>query len=488
MLHMLHDIFVIGDRLGIGATAEVFAAFEKATGEKRALKVFTPLVLSDPDTVKRIEAEVSALQRLSHPNIVRLFASHSFAEELALELEFVDGTDLRAWRRGYDLRLHEPLLWLLCQVARGIGCAHEHGILHRDLKPENILISRDGDVKLTDFGLARQLDAVTMTKSGLLAGSIGYMAPEMLDGERCSPLSDVFSFGAVAYELLSGVNPFAGPNPQAMMKKMLQGQHRPLGELVPGLPPRVEALAHSCLATRPLERPGSIWHVEAELMSLLAGSPLLRLAKGLVGLNSREQLLEKAFVAKKRELEERRAALPEGDRKAAILLARDWSFVFPDSAAPAEVLAALPAEPGNRRALYYALPLLLLFFLGGSYLLWPSGREKQAPFAAPEATPTASSAPLPSAATDTDTLKAVSAAPAPAPNREPATGFIRVIADDDVTLFLDGAEVPRARWNKIPADPGRRRIKLVKEGFLPIENVIRVSAGKIAVVNTKGGE
>ncbi|WP_435337897.1 serine/threonine protein kinase, partial [Acinetobacter sp. LH3_13] len=95
------------------------------------------------------------------------------------------------------------------------------------------LISRTGDVKLTDFGLARQLDAVTMTKSGLLAGSIGYMAPEMLDGERTTALSDVFSFGAVAYELLAGENPFAAPSPQAMMKKMMHGQFRPLCELVP---------------------------------------------------------------------------------------------------------------------------------------------------------------------------------------------------------------------------------------------------------------
>src|SRR5205814_961378 len=130
------------------------------------------------------EGEVAALAALSHQNIVRLYGSHHEGEELALELEFVDGTDLRVWRRGYDLRLHEPILWILCQIARGIGCAHEHGILHRDLKPENVLISRFGDVKLSDFGLARSLDAVTMTKSGLMAGSIGYMAPEMLDGER----------------------------------------------------------------------------------------------------------------------------------------------------------------------------------------------------------------------------------------------------------------------------------------------------------------
>lgn len=477
---MLHDNFVIQERLGIGATAEVFSAIEKSTQARRALKVFTPLVLSDPDTVKRIEGEVNALQRFSHANIVRLYSSHSYPGELALELEFVDGTDLRLWRKSYDLRLLDPLLWILCQVARGIGCAHEHGVLHRDLKPENILIAKNGDVKLTDFGLARQLDAVTMTKSGLLAGSIGYMAPEMLDGERCSTLSDVFSFGAVAYELLSGVNPFAGPNPQSMMKKMMNGQYRPLGELVPGLPERAEKLVHACLATSPQLRPTSIWHVEAELMSMLSAAPLVKLCRKLVSVTSRQEVLESAFLEKKRELEQRREQLSGVMNRAPwLLLAREWSFVFPDSPAPAEILGAIPSE--QRRAVtqrWAAAAILLLLFIGAGFVLWPETKSPVATVV--DAVATKAAAPQPPPVTE--------APPAPAPVRAPANGWIKVIADDDVRLLLDGAEVPRARWNRIPADPGRRRIRLIKEGFLPIENIIRVSPGKTAVVNTKGGE
>ncbi len=477
---MLRDTFVIQERLGIGATAEVFAAVCQNTKAKRALKVFTPLVLSDPDTVKRIEGEVSALRLLNHPNIVRLYGSHSFPEELALELEFVDGSDLRLWRKHFELRINEPLLWVLCQVARGIGCAHEHGVLHRDLKPENILISRAGDVKLTDFGLARQLDAVTMTKSGLLAGSIGYMAPEMLDGERCSQQSDIFSFGAVAYELLAGVNPFAGPNPQSMMKKMMTGQFRPLGELVPGLPVAAEKLVHACLSTNPKNRPASIWHVEAELMSLLTSSPLHRFAKSLVSLTQRQSVLEAAFLEKKLELERRREDL--AGPEAAILLAREWSYVFPDSPVPAEILGGLNPEK-KKKAVWLSAAALLLVFVGLGVAYW-SAEKVKGPVA-------------PVSALVTEEVKSVAAAPAPMPQPSPevnkasisvppALGWIKVLADEDVRVLLDGAEVPRSQWNKIPADPGRRRIRLVKEGFLPIENVIRVSNGKTAVVNAKG--
>lgn len=440
------------------------------------------MVLADPDTVKRIEAEVSALRTLRHPNIVHLFTAHSAPDELALELEYVRGSDLRQWRKGYSISLHEPVLWILSQVARGIGCAHENGILHRDLKPENVLVSETGEVKLTDFGLARQLDAVTMTKSGLLAGSIGYMAPEMLDGENCTPLSDVFSFGAVAYELLGGVNPFAGPNPQSMMKRMLSGEFRPLGELVPGLPPRIETLIHSCLALQPSRRPASIWHVEAELMNAIAATPLLKHCRSLVSGIDRSRALEPAFVDKRRELEARRAALG-GSRPETISLAREWSFVLPDSTAPHELLSALGSDDKPSPYLRAAAVLLLMLFVGsGGWLFWLATRRTPMPVAATPAV--TAPAPIPTPAPVNDTIAVRSAAPAPTP----ALGWIRVEADDDVTLFLDGAEVPRSEWKHIPADPGQRRLKLVKAGFLPIENVIPVRAGKTAVVHAKGNQ
>jgi tRNA A-37 threonylcarbamoyl transferase component Bud32 len=474
---MLNDIFVINERLGIGATAEVFAARRRDTNDPRALKIFTPLVLSDPDTVKRIEGEVSALRALQHTNIVHLFAAHSAPNELALELEYVCGSDLRAWRKEYSLNLHEPLLWILCQIARGIGCAHENGILHRDLKPENVLVSERGEVKLTDFGLARQLDAITITKSGLLAGSLGYMAPEMLDGERCSTLSDVFSFGAVAYELLAGVNPFAGPNPQSMLKRMFSGEIRPLGELVPGLPDAITALVQSCLALDPQKRPASIWHVQGDLMSALAGGAGHgKHYRALISRLNRTPAIEAAFLEKRRELEARREALLPGNRATAIALAREWSYALPDSPAPAEILAALsePRRPAVWQKVLAATLLLLFLGSGGWLLLLTRSTEPAAVLAPPIST-----VPIPTAQ---DKIILPAAAPS-----TPRLGWIRVAADNDVRLYLDGAEIPRAQWNHIPADPGQRRLKLVKEGFLPIENVIPVRAGKTAVVNAKGG-
>ena len=482
---MLENLFTLDRRLGIGATAEVYLGFRRDDHTPRALKIFTPIVLSDEETVRRIQVEVETLQALSHPNIVRLYQSHGDQDELALELEFVDGSDLRRWAEKYKTHLAEPKLWILCQVARGLACAHENGILHRDLKPENILISKSGDVKLTDFGLARQLDSVTMTKSGLLSGSIGYMAPEILDGQRPTAQADLFSFGAVAYELLAGKNPFWGSNPQAALKCLVNGKFRPLAEVTAGVPPTVLAIIEQCLALDPSSRPRSIWHVEAELMHALGYSPMHKLARALVS-HEHDHYLTPAFTEKRKELAARREQLPATDSAPWLLLLRDWNYAFPNDPEAAALLAGVPAAPVNpwRRRALPALAALLLLFIGTGWWLWP--REP--------ATVATTTPPSPLV---TDSISVPAAAPVPAAATQAPValtarpsvehGWIRVEADPDVEIFVDGKFIPQSRWGRITVKPGTRALRMVKQGFLPIENKIEVRANQTAVVKAKGG-
>jgi serine/threonine protein kinase len=478
---VLHDNFIIHERLGVGATAEVFAAVSRADGSLRALKVFSPLVLEDADTIRRIETESEALRRLKHPNIVRLLGTCRSANEFALELELVQGTDLRRWRRDYSLRLVEPLVWILSQVAKGVACAHENGVLHRDLKPENILIANSGEVKLTDFGLARQLDTVTMTKSGLLTGSMGYMAPELINGERSTEAADLFSFGTVAYELLCGKNPFAGPNPQSVLKKVLTGQFTPLDAEIPGLPAKLVSLIHLCLSPDPARRPQSIWHVEAELMALLARSPLHRLCPALVAVEKRTTVLELAYQEKRRELAARRERLlAEGRREGLVELATEWSRLFPDAQESAEILASLP-EPGRKAFPYRTAAVAALLLLLLIPLFWWQLRPprqitvSQMPPAQPEPHAAQARPPQEAAPQSPQVMR-----PAPRPK-----GWLQVDADDDVTVFVDNKQIPQRLWARIPVEAGTRRLRLVKAGFLPIENEIEVKANKVAVVKAK---
>lgn len=477
---MLKDAFHFDRRLGIGATAEVFLVREKVSGTPRALKVFTPLVMAHQETVERIRLEMELLGKLTHPNIVHLYGGHGAGEEFALELEYVEGGDLRAWKKNYSLPLVEPLVWILCQVARGLSGAHEQGILHRDLKPENILVARNGEVKLSDFGLARQLDSVTMTRSGLLTGSIGYLAPEILSAERPDQRSDIFSFGAVAYELFTGKNPFAAETAQASVKKLLDGKFSPLTEQVPALPKRVAELVEKCLASDPAQRPASIWHVEGELQLALAGNAVARFNKDLVSLDARTSVLAAAFEEKKAELELRRAEAAE--IPARIALAREWAHIFPNAAEPMEILGSLPNQAPvgltKKRALaLVALLLLTLFPLGWHY--WHRSTREEISISAALATPP------PVITPESPTVPAAPVRPT-APARPPV-GWIKVYADPEVQVFLDDQAIPQERWDRIQAAPGLRQLKLVKAGYLPIVNRIEVKANKTAVVKARGG-
>lgn len=455
---MFTQTFSLDRRLGVGATAEVFLAHVNASGEARALKVFTPLVLSDADTVRRVRMEMEALQKLSHPNIVRLFGGHGNDKAFALELEYVDGSDLRAWRAKYSLPFTEPLFWILCQIARG-------------LKPENVLVSKNGEVKLTDFGLARELDAVTMTKSGLLSGSIGYIAPEILSGEPADHRSDIFSFGAVAYELLSSKNPFGANTPQGSMKKLLAGEFLPLAESSAELPPTVVQIIEKCLALDPSLRPPSIWHIEGELQLALRSSPLARMCRSLVSTNERDRFMVAAYEAKRRQLGQRRNSLARGN-EASIALARDWAHLFPSAPEPLEILQTLrkPAQL-KRRLVIAAIALILLLPL---FWFFPSREDAELDQVVATPAPTIQAKPI--------------AAPPPAPAvSRPKIGWIKVFADPDVQLFLDEKLVPQEKWDRIEASAGLRNLKLVKEGFLPIVNAIEVKAGKVVVVKARGG-
>ena len=136
--------FVIDRLLGIGATAEVFSARNLSAGRDVALKIFSPIVSRDSELVERLRSEAEILGRLRHPNVVSTFGIQNRDGAFAIELELVDGVDLRRWveKSQSQIPFAEPAMWILVQIARGLGAAHEIGALHRDLKPENILISK----------------------------------------------------------------------------------------------------------------------------------------------------------------------------------------------------------------------------------------------------------------------------------------------------------------------------------------------------------
>jgi serine/threonine protein kinase len=205
--------------LGAGGMGEVYRARDKKLDRDVAVKVLPPSLARDADALARFEREAKAVAALSHPNILAIhdFGTHDGTAYAVTEL--LEGDTLRGKLDGGAISQRNALDWSL-QVARGLSAAHGKGVVHRDLKPENVFVCNDGHVKILDFGLAKRVgmigpDEQTMeqagsghTEAGTVMGTMGYMSPEQLRGLPVDHRSDIFSFGAILYELLSGRKAF----------------------------------------------------------------------------------------------------------------------------------------------------------------------------------------------------------------------------------------------------------------------------------------
>src|SRR5947209_15912042 len=211
--------YEIQSLLGAGGMGEVYRARDTRLRRDVAIKVLPVSLLHDPERLRRFEQEAQAAAALNHPNILAVFQMGTYEGAPYLVTELLDGGTLRDILRRGPLPLRKAIDYCV-QIAHGLAAAHEKGIVHRDLKPENMFITSDGRAKILDFGLARQMFAFARadltnsptldrhTDPGTVLGTVGYMSPEQVRGEAGDHRSDIFSFGAVLYELLSGRRAF----------------------------------------------------------------------------------------------------------------------------------------------------------------------------------------------------------------------------------------------------------------------------------------
>ncbi len=249
--------FKIIRRLGKGGMAEVYLAEQGSLNRQVAIKVLRPEFLSDANYVKRFQHEATAAGGLNHPNIVQVYTIGEQGGLHYIAQEYVRGNNLRDFMRKKG-RLELPIaLHLLRQVAAALQVAGSAGIVHRDIKPENILLTKKGEAKVADFGLAQLSqgsDRVALTQVGITMGTPLYMSPEQAAGKQVDHRSDLYSFGAMAYHMLAGQPPFQGDTAVAVAVQHLNEKPRPLKEYRPDLPQPVCDLVHKLIAKRKDER------------------------------------------------------------------------------------------------------------------------------------------------------------------------------------------------------------------------------------------
>ncbi|GEM_PF-4977141 len=245
--------YALRERIGSGGMATVYRAVQPALNRDVAVKVLPLRLSSDATFVERFKQEAVAIARLRHPNILAVF---DFGEQdgvMYMVTEFVGGGTLadklgRPWPPSQVLALATPL-------AAALDYAHVHGIVHRDLKPANVLLTPSGEPILSDFGLARLLQsAQRLTASGAALGTPEYMAPEQAMGEAVGPAADIYAFGVILYEMLTGAVPFPGETPVAIILAHLHQPPPPLRRANPSLSEATEAVVMQCLAKEPTDR------------------------------------------------------------------------------------------------------------------------------------------------------------------------------------------------------------------------------------------
>jgi serine/threonine-protein kinase len=267
---LIADRYELEELVGSGGMSTVFRARDQQLGRRIAIKILHERYGDDPEYVERFRREARAVARLSHPNIVTVIDRGDDEGRQYIVFEHVEGENLK------DLVLRTgrlPLrraLELALAVADGLAFAHEHGLVHRDVKPQNVLLSREGEVKVTDFGIARSLDVEHgVTQTGTVLGTGEYLAPEQASGEPVSPATDVYSLGVVLWELLMGETPFTGENFVAVALRHVNEPLPSLREQRPDVPPRLAAAVERALVKDPARRFSSMAAFAAELRACL---------------------------------------------------------------------------------------------------------------------------------------------------------------------------------------------------------------------------
>lgn len=247
--------YLVLSKVAHGGMSTVYLASDQRLGRNIALKMLRPHLAADEAFVARLQREAQSAASLSHPHVVQIHDHAAGPEHAYLVFEFIDGYTLRDVIGGNGALSPRQALDLLDPVVEGLAAAHHAGLVHRDVKPENVLISHQGWVKIGDFGLSRAV--TTSTNTSTLLGTVGYIAPELAQGQGGDARSDIYSAGIMLYELLTGQQPFRSEMPVAVVMAHIRDEVPAPSLAVPGLPPVMDELVRYMTEKDPDHRPAN---------------------------------------------------------------------------------------------------------------------------------------------------------------------------------------------------------------------------------------
>lgn len=280
---LLAGRYELGETLGRGGMAEVLEAHDMRLGRRVAIKMLRTDLAADPAFHSRFQREAQAAASLNHPNIVAVYDT---GEDVLpgsdvpipfIVMEYVDGVTLRQLLQSGRRITPERAVEISMGVLAALDYSHRHGIIHRDIKPGNVMLTRNGDVKVMDFGIARALadQAQTMTQASAVLGTASYLSPEQARGQVVDARSDIYSAGCVFYELLTGGAPFTGESPVAIAYQHVGEPVTPPSQIDPSLPTMLDTIVLTALAKQPNDRYANATEFRGDLERLLVSGTLV---------------------------------------------------------------------------------------------------------------------------------------------------------------------------------------------------------------------
>lgn len=268
------------DKIGAGGMGEIYKAQDDRLNRLVAVKILSPGMSTDPERKRRFFQEAQAASALNHPNIITLYDIVTEGDMQCIVMEYIAGKTLRDLTPAGGLPPPQALQYA-AQIAGALTAAHAAGIIHRDLKPSNIMVTTSGLIKVLDFGLAKWVDTgmsgqtgdqstveTALTREGSIIGTVSYMSPEQAEGKRVDARSDIFSFGSVLYEMLTGKRAFEGRSGISTLSSILRDDVKPIYEAAPDVPPVLEQIVLRCLPKEPAARWQSMKEIEGALLAL----------------------------------------------------------------------------------------------------------------------------------------------------------------------------------------------------------------------------
>ena len=438
-----YEGYELEKELGRGATAKIFLARHRSTGECVSLKIFHPRIFNDPYTLQRVRREMELTTRLDHSRIVRVREILDQSDPPALVMDYVDGENLERFQARLPYVLPEISALVVIEILEALEYAHAGGLIHRDLKPENILVGKDGRIFLTDFGLAKVMGSTMITQTNGLLGSLDYMSPEQARGDSLGPVSDLFSVASILYFLTTGTRPFSRASAMATLVAIREEEPEPPQNRNPKLSRELSVIIQRGLAKDPLARFASAREFREVLCRYLESLGLSRAVFDFAAWSQNVSVitLEALKISAHRLTMRCEQALHERDWNGFLELLAHLSLKAPESPALPRLIKEHRKAMQQRKGRYAVIlaitaAVVLVIALG---LRW----KRHMPSAAPAAQPVAQNVP-PHAETLTPVALPADTAASRVKASRPATGVVHFRVSPDIAVFWDGRRVGTA--------------------------------------------